>query len=80
MDQGLHLEVRNDAIHVAQPDTSLAVTFFANNGSGYLEASDFLANPSPSREELFFMATAWKLAYAKAQALGWLRTIAVDCV
>lgn len=78
MEHSLRVEVRNDAIHIAQPDTSLAVTFFANNGSGILEAWDLLGQASPSREELQFVAAAWRLAYAVAKALGWLRVISLQ--
>ena len=80
MEYGFHVEAQGDAIHVAQPGTSLAMTFHGNNGSGMLEAWDFLSSPSPSREELQFAATAWKLAYAEAKALGWLRAMPVHFV
>jgi hypothetical protein len=80
MDDGLCVEARDDAIHVAQPGTSLAVTFHRNNGSCMLEAWDFSRSQWVSSEAVHFMAAASKLAYSEAKARGWLRAMPVRSV
>ena len=80
MESGLRVEVQDDAVQVLRPGTSLAVTFRRNNGSGILEAQDFLGNPWASGEEIDFVAAAWKIAYAAAKARGWLYPMKVQSV
>jgi hypothetical protein len=80
IDNGLRVKVHDEAIQVMRPGTALAVTFQRNNGSGILEAQDFLGNPWASGEEIDFVAAAWKIAYAEAKARGWLRPMKVRSV
>jgi hypothetical protein len=37
-----------------------------------LVADDVMRNADPTAEELILLVRAWKVAFAKAQSLGWL--------
>jgi hypothetical protein len=80
IENGLRVKVHDEAIQVMRPGTALAVTFQRNSGSGILEAQEFLGKPWASREEIEFVVTAWRLAYAEAKAQGWLRPMQVRSV
>jgi len=78
MNLEFRVDVEDDAIRVSKSGTPLTVTFRRNCGSGILEAQDFLGSPWASGEEIDFIASAWRLAYTEARALGWLRAMHIN--
>ena len=68
----LSVEVRHHDIVVTQPGTGRCVTYRRERNSPMLEAVCSMRN-DPDAETLRFLAEAWKAAYAKANALGWLQ-------
>ena len=67
----LSVEVRYHDIIVSQPGTGLCVTYRRDPNSPMLEALCSMRS-DPDAETLRFFNEAWKAAYAKAKALGWL--------
>ena len=67
----LHIEVRHHDIVVSQPETGHCVTYRRYPSSAMLEALCEMRS-DPDAETLQFLSEAWKAAYAKAKALGWL--------
>jgi hypothetical protein len=60
-------------IVVTMPEMGFAVTYRKDGNFPMLVATDILRDGlGPTR--LNFLAQAWKAAYNKARALGWLRT------
>jgi hypothetical protein len=60
-------------IVVSDPDTGLSVTYRKDGFAPMLVAIDGMGHRSePSRVK--FWAQAWKAAYKKARAMGWLRS------
>ena len=68
---GLSIEVRHHNIIVSQPETGHCVTYRRDPSSPMLEALCEIRG-DPDAETLQFLTEAWKAAYAKAKALGWL--------
>jgi hypothetical protein len=67
----LSIEVRHHDIVVSQPETGRSVTYRRDPGSPMLEAVCEM-RADPDTDTLQFLSEAWKAAYAKAKALGWL--------
>jgi hypothetical protein len=65
----LSVAVDHHDITVAKPSLGLSITY--RRQGRILEAVDPL-RIDPSAEELIFLVRAWKVAFAKAQSLGWL--------
>ena len=68
---GLSIDVRHHDIIVSQPETGHCVTYRRDPNSPMLEALCEIRG-DPDAETLQFLTEAWKAAYAKAKALGWL--------
>jgi hypothetical protein len=68
----LSVEVRHRDVIVTQPGTGRCVTYRRNPNSPMLEAMCSMRS-DPDAETLRFLAEAWKAAYAKAKAIGWLQ-------
>jgi hypothetical protein len=73
----LSVEVRHHEIVVSQPETGRCVTYRRDSNSPMLEAVCSM-RCDPDAETLKFFTAAWKAAYAKAKALGWLRQTASE--
>ena len=65
----LSVAVNRHDITVSKPSVGLSVTY--RRYGRILEATELMRN-DPSGEELIFLVRAWKVAFAKAQSLGWL--------
>jgi hypothetical protein len=65
----LSVDVRRNDIVVSKPSSGLSVTY--RKTGRVLVALDSMRN-DPKGEELMFLVRAWKVAFAKAQSLGWL--------
>jgi hypothetical protein len=69
----LAVEIDGDKITVSLPKTGDQVTYFKDPSSPMLVATDSLrGHLTPSR--IAFLVEAWKVAYAAAQEIGWLRS------
>jgi len=66
----LLVEVQDRDIVVRRPSSGHSVTYRRVLDAPMLEAVD-LKRDAPT-EQAEFLAQAWKAAYAKAKALGWL--------
>ena len=67
----LLVEVQDRDIVVRRPASGHSITYRRVLDAPMLEAVD-LKRDGPDREQARFLAQAWKAAYAKAKALGWL--------
>ena len=67
----LLVEVQDRDIIVCRPASAHSITYRRVLDAPMLEAID-LKRDGPDREEAEFLVHAWKAAYAKAKALGWL--------
>jgi hypothetical protein len=67
----LLVEVQDRDIVVRRPSSGHSVTYRRVLDAPMLEAVD-LKRDGPDREQAEFLVQAWKAAYAKAKALGWL--------
>jgi len=67
----LLVEVQDRDIIVRRPATGHSIRYRRVLDAPMLEAVD-LERDDPDREQTAFLAQAWKAAYAKAKALGWL--------
>ena len=67
----LTVEVRDHDIVVTKPGTRLSVTYRKDRNSPLLVALDPMRGPA-GRDKTDFLAQAWKAAYARAKALGWI--------
>ena len=65
----LSIAVDHHNITVSKPSSGLSITY--RRQGRILEATQPL-RIDPSAEELIFLVRAWKVAFAKAQSLGWL--------
>ena len=65
----LSVSVDRHDIVVSKPSSGFSVTY--RREGRVLVADDPMRN-DPSPEELIFLVHAWKVAFAKAQSLGWL--------
>ena len=68
----LSVEVRDQDIIVTKPGTGLSVAYRRAPGEATLVAMCSMRG-DPDAPTLKFLTDAWKAAYAKAKALGWLR-------
>lgn len=70
----LQVQVRDHDIIVSKPSVGLSIAYrkdgFCPNA---LMAVDEIRD-KPTAEELHFMPRAWKAAFEKAKALGWLNS------
>ena len=66
----LLVEVQDRDIVVRRPASGHSITYRRVLGAPMLEAVDL--KREPDREQAAFLVQAWKAAYAKAKALGWL--------
>ena len=67
----LLVEVRDRDIVIRRPALGYSITYRRVVDAPMLEAVD-LERDDPNREEAEFLVQAWKAAFAKAKALGWL--------
>ena len=67
----LSVEVRGSDMIVTKPGTGLSVTYRRDRNAPTLVATCSM-RCDPDARTLEFLADAWKAAYAKAKALGWL--------
>ena len=67
----LLVEVRDRDIVIRRPAAGYSITYRQVVDAPMLEAVD-LERHDPNREEAEFLVQAWKAAFAKAKALGWL--------
>jgi hypothetical protein len=67
----LLVEVQDRDIVVRRPSSGHSVTYRRVLDAPMLEAVD-LKRDGPDREQAEFLVQAWKAAYAKAKAQGWL--------
>ena len=67
----LLVEVQDRDIVVRRPASGHSITYRRVFDTPMLEAVDLMRR-DPDREETAFLVQAWKAAYAKAKALGWL--------
>jgi len=67
----LLVEVQDRDIVVRRPALGHSITYRRVLDTPMLEAVDLMRH-DPDREETEFLVQAWKAAYAKAKALGWL--------
>ena len=67
----LYVEVRHQEITVTRPGTGLRVTYRRVANEPVLEALCSMRG-DPDAKALNFLTEAWKVANAKAKALGWL--------
>jgi hypothetical protein len=65
----LSVAVDHHDITISKPRLGLSITY--RRQGRILEAVEPL-RIDPSAEELIFLVRAWKVAFAKAQSLGWL--------
>ena len=72
----LGVELQNDRdIVVSHPDTGFSVTYRKDGDAPMLVAVDGIDGYRfPDRERLNFLVKAWKAAYQKARAIGWLNS------
>jgi hypothetical protein len=69
----LAVEVDRNTITVSLPEAGEHVTYCRDPVSPMLVATDLLRGQlGPSR--IAFLVEAWKVAYAAAQEIGWLRS------
>jgi hypothetical protein len=71
----LGVQLLNDRdIVVSHPDTGFSVTYRKDGDAPMLVAIDGIdeVDRFPDPERLNFLAKAWKAAYQKARAVGWL--------
>jgi hypothetical protein len=66
----LSVAVDRHGIVVSEPGTEFSVAY-RREGS-VLVADDLMRKTDPSAEQMVFLVQAWKVAFAKAQSLGWL--------
>jgi hypothetical protein len=64
------VKVDRHEIVVSKPSADFSVTDRREGRT--LVADDVMRKADPSAEELILLVRAWKAAFAKAQALGWL--------
>ena len=72
--EDLHVEVEGREVIVTLPGTRYAVTYYKPANSPQLQSKHFpleVDRRSPISQAAF-MGKAWKLATAKARALGWI--------
>jgi len=67
----LSVEVRDHDVIISSPETGHSVTFRRVHHEPMLVALDSMRD-DPDTENLNFLVQAWKAAYSKAKALGWL--------
>jgi hypothetical protein len=67
----LSVEVRDHDIIISSPETGHPVTYRRVHHEPMLLALDSMRD-DPDMENLNFLVQAWKAAYSKAKALGWL--------
>ena len=67
----LLVEVRDRDFVIRRPASGYSITYRRVVDAPMLEAVD-LERDDPNREEAEFLVQAWKAAFAKAKALGWL--------
>lgn len=67
----LQVQVRDRDIVIVKPSAGLSMTYRKAPDAPILEALDPLRG-NLNREELLFLVRAWKAAFDKAKALGWL--------
>ena len=65
------VEVRDRDIIVSQPNVGLSITYRKDGHAPMLVALDEIRDKLTA-EELHFMPRAWRAAFEKAKALGWL--------
>jgi hypothetical protein len=58
----------NDIV-ISKPNSGFSVTY---RREGRVLVADDQMRDDPSPEKLIFLVRAWKAAFTKAQALGWL--------
>ena len=66
----LSVKVDRHEIVVSKPGADFSVTYRREGRT--LVADDVMRKADPSTEELILLVRAWKVAFAKAQSLGWL--------
>ena len=69
----LSVEVRGLEITVTKPETGHTVTYRKEPDAPLLAAIDPMRD-DPDKDGARFLARAWKAAYGRAKALGWLKT------
>jgi hypothetical protein len=67
----LSVEVRDRDIVVSKPSAGFSITYRRASRWPMLVALDPLRH-DPTTDELTFLVRAWKIAFEKAKALGWL--------
>ena len=67
----LTVEVRDRDIIVRKPSDGLSITYRKDGFAPMLVALDGVPD-KPTAKELHFIPRAWKAAFEKAKALGWL--------
>ena len=67
----LLVEVQDGDIVIRRPASGHSIRYRRVLDAPMLEAID-LKRDEPDREQTAFLVQAWKAAYAKAKALGWL--------
>jgi len=67
----LLVEVQDRDIVIRRPASGHSIRYRRVLDAPTLEAID-LKRDDPDREQAAFLVQAWKAAYAKAKALGWL--------
>ena len=67
----LSVEVRDHDIIISSPETRHSITYRRVHHEPMLVALESMRD-NPDRENLNFLVQAWKAAYSKAKALGWL--------
>jgi len=67
----LLVEVQDGDIVIRRPASGHSIRYRRVLDAPMLEAID-LKRDDPDREQAAFLVQAWKAAYAKAKALGWL--------
>jgi hypothetical protein len=65
------VEVRDRDIIVSEPNAGLSITYRKDGQAPMLVALDEIRE-KPTPEELHFIPRAWRAAFEKAKALGWL--------
>ena len=65
--------LQNRDLVVTRPETGERATYRKDGASPLLVLMDSMRN-DPDPERVRFLVSAWKIAYAKAQQLGWLRS------
>ena len=67
----LVVEVHNRDITISEPSGCLSITYRKHGFAPMLVSLDDMRG-GLSREQLRFVVQAWKAAFEKAKALGWL--------